>query len=140
VFGFTNASGQSLQGSQQIALLHFTAISSQPSSFVPLTVSAISAVRTNNTSVADVVGIPGTINVVNRQPLIQALPPAAGQIQLTLYGLPGTNYVLQSSSSLRPPVSWQTVQTIAVSNMVQTISLPMAGLGTNSIFYRLEQQ
>jgi hypothetical protein len=138
VLSFTNAAGQSLQGSQQIALLQFSALPGQPTVMAPLVVDSVQATRTNGTLVSDAVGAPGAVEILNQQPLLLAFPGAGGQNHLTLYGFPGTNYSLEYATSMTPPVNWQVLQQIIPTNLTQAIELPIPSAGTNAIFYRLE--
>ncbi len=56
---------------------------------------------------------------------------------LTLSGISGSQYTIQSAASLTPPITWNTLTNLTLTNPVQTISL---GAPTNLMqFFRAEQ-
>jgi hypothetical protein len=61
-------------------------------------------------------------------PALAASPGNGSGPVLTLSGISGTQYIIQSAPSLSPPVAWSTWTNVTLTNPVQTISLgPPAG-------------
>jgi hypothetical protein len=135
---FTALPGQSLSGTQQLARLNFTAPEGQSSAFVPLNFSGISAVRTQPGLAPTVLHNDGRAVVVNGQPLLEAHLASLGARTLTLYGLIGTNYMIETSSIPANPISWAPWHSMTLSNLFGTTG---ADEGTNAplIFYRVKQ-
>ncbi len=106
-FEVTALAGRSLQGPANIAEVCFQA-QGLHSGFISLVVTNMQGTETNGVLLGGESGIPGTITVVAAEPLMQATASGGSTATLTLYGNPGSNYVIQSISSLRSS-TWQTV-------------------------------
>jgi len=132
VFSVTALTGRSLQGPANIANVCFQA-SGQHSAFVPLTLAGIQGTSSSRTLVGNSGGSPGQLVLVAGQPLLQAgLGTNNSTLVITLYGAPGSNYVLQTVSALGG--NWQSNSTITLSNIITPI---VVGVATNgSQFYR----
>jgi len=134
---FAAASGQSLQGTQELAQLSFQSLSNN-SAFIPLPVSDIVSVQTNGLGVWRTLAGIGRAAVIERESLVEALPQTNGQPNVILYGLPDVSYELLFSPVL-PAVSWQTVW---LGTMPTNLWLAVPGL-TNSgptLFFRAREQ
>ena len=126
--------GQVLQGTQQIFKLNFTAVTNQPSAFVPLTFRAVTAIKPGSVAYSNYVTHPGTIAVVQDKPLlIPGFDINSGR-SLALYGRLNTNYQLQFSTNLVG--TWSPLL-----NYTQTNPAIYLGIkATNGvIFYRVYQ-
>jgi hypothetical protein len=71
--------------------------------------------------VTNYVAQPGRVIVVGEQPLLEAVLGANGQPSLTLYALPGTTNVLETTASLADPASWSANRTVVMTNLFQII-------------------
>jgi hypothetical protein len=80
--------------------------------------------------------IDGRVAILGTQPLLESRI-SGGQRQLVIYGKVGTNYTVQSRTSLAPPATWANRSTVAMTNNVRVIAAP-AGPGS-LIFYQLRQ-
>jgi hypothetical protein len=129
--------GQSLQGTQQIALLNFRAATNQPSSFISLPVIGITGIKPNTAPYSYYASHPGSVVVVQDQPLLQPTISSNLMRNLILYGKLGTNYQLQFTTNLGLPSDWQPLLDYTQTNGVINLGLD----STNPvIFYRLLQQ
>jgi hypothetical protein len=134
---FTVLPGQLLSGTQQLARLHFTAPIGQNSAFVPLVLSGITGQRAQAGLAPTVLSNNGRVVVVNGQPLLEASLDSIGARTLTLYGWPGTNYFIQTSSVPAFPASWANWRSIILSNVLQATEANAATNGV--IFYRARE-
>jgi len=82
----------------------------------------------------------GTINVVltpgggfNQ---LSAVTISGGDLQLSYFGIPGTNYSLEVSHTLTPPVNWTALQTNPASGMGTIIFTNTPSLAPTNDFYR----
>ena len=125
------AAGQSLAGDQQLAQLNFTAVSNQPPVFLPLAPFSFQATNLDGSAVANLAVLPGSLVIVNYQPLLQDAIAGDGTRLLSLYGLPGHGYEIQRSTNL---VTWSDIIRVPMTNLVQTFS----GLSVSGprVFYR----
>jgi hypothetical protein len=126
--------GQVLQGSQQVALLTFEAISNLFSAFVPLPVSNAVAAKPDGTSYLNYLAPLARIAVIEGQPLLEASLSTNLTRELTLYGRLGHSYQLQSSTSLVSPIVWTPQWDYVQTNGVITIGVSSAN---PRIFYRI---
>jgi hypothetical protein len=126
--------GQVLQGSQQVALLTFEAISNLFSAFVPLPVSNAVAAKPDGTSYVNYLAPLARIAVIEGQPLLVASLSTNWNRELALYGRLGHSYQLQSSTSLASPTVWAPQWDYVQTNGVITIGVSSAN---PRIFYRI---
>ena len=98
-FSFQTAAGASLQGNQQIAQLNLTAASNQPSAFVPLLPLTAAGTNVDGTPAGDFSLQSGRAVIIGSQSLLE-LQPAAGSLNLILYGIPGESYEILASTNL----------------------------------------
>ena len=131
--------GQSLLRTQQLGQLSLTVVSNQPSAFVriPLVLTRVKGVRADGTAVSWNLLGDGEIVTVGKQSLLRAALGADGQRSLTLYGQPGTNYVIEFTFSLVPPVLWQNFGSVVLTNLAQPVG--NAGNTNSEIYYRAWQ-
>jgi hypothetical protein len=129
--------GDVLIGTNQFAQINFQAAAGQPSAFLELPVSSLSANKTDGTTFANVTSEPGAVVVVGTNPLLRPQFSASQGRALTLYANPGTDYQLQYATDLTSPVSWQPLQDYQPTNIEQTVNLDSM---SPVIFYRLMQE
>jgi hypothetical protein len=125
-------SGQVLEGPTLAGSICFNAASA-PSGFIPLEVSSVSGMKSDGTLVANISGLPGQVAVVSSAPLLEAGLSTNELRTLTLYGTPGTNYVIQwTTNLLRGP--WTPGWSVTLTNISETF----IGVGTeaSTVFYR----
>ncbi|HEY0547980.1 MAG TPA: metallophosphoesterase, partial [Verrucomicrobiae bacterium] len=134
---FTTLPGQLLTGTQQLARLHFTAPLGQNSAFVPLVLAGVGGQRAQAGLAPTVLSNHGRVVVVNGQPLLEANLDPVGLRTLTLYGWPGTNYLIQTSSVPAIPASWGPWRSFTLTNILQTTEANAATNGV--IFYRARE-
>jgi hypothetical protein len=130
------AAGQTLSNTQSIVQLNFMATTNQLSAFVPLLASNITAFKPSGAPYVNYIAQPGTVVVVENQPLLSGTVSTNQGRTLILYGKPGVTYQLQYSTNLTMP-AWQPLLDYVQTNGVVTIGL---GASNAVIFYRLQEQ
>ncbi len=128
--------GIGLVGTQALGQMSFVAVSNQLSAFIPLVFSNAIGVGIDGAVIPRNLFNDGRATVLGTQSLLEGALATNGQRYLILYGLPGTNYILQASQSLLTP-SWMDMGFFSPSNF----TLPILDIGnTNSpVFYRVRQ-
>jgi hypothetical protein len=117
---FSAASGQNLEGNQQIAQLKLTAAPNQPSAFLPLWPQAPQGTNAS-------AGVPNLFSVqagraviIGPQPLLD-MQLVAGSRNLVLYGIPGQSYQVQSLTDLARSGGWSDFLRVPMTNLTQVI-------------------
>lgn len=134
---FNPPGGQGVSNTIQLGQLQFTAVDNQPSAFLPLTVADATApmldgeAYTPNKTFQD-----GEVIVLHTNSLLR-LTRTNGLASLTLYGFSGTNYTIQSTTNLLPPVQWMDAFTLVPSNFIAIF--PDLQMTNRATFYRAEQ-
>ncbi len=133
---FSAAPGMDLQGNQQIAQLNFTAVSNQPSAFVPL--AADLPLGTNATpAVTNAFSLQsGRVIIVGPQPLLD-MQLVGGSRNLVLYGIPGGSYQIQSSTNVGLDGAWRNFTRVPMTNLSQVF--PNLDPAQSSVFFRAYQ-
>jgi hypothetical protein len=136
---FTPPSGQSILNTQQLGEIGFTAISNQPSAFLPLPVTGLSAPMLDGTTYTPYARAQdGEVVVLHTNSLLRMSRGTSGEEYLTLYGLTGTNYTIEATTNLSPPVVWQPVYTdLLPDNFIAII--PDIGITNPAMFFRAKQ-
>jgi hypothetical protein len=130
---FTAASGQNLEGNQQIAQLNLTAASDQSSAFVPLWPQAPQGTNAS-AGVTNVFSVqPGRAVIIGPQPLLE-MQLVAGRRDLVLYGIPGRSYQIQSLADLARPAGWSDLLRVPMTNLAQVI--PNLDSSPAALFFR----
>ena len=132
---FAALPGQVLSGTQQIARLNFTAAAGQTSAFVPLQFNNVSGTRAQPGLAPTMLANDGRVVVVGEQPLVEALL-VGGVRTLSLYGKPGTNYMIETTATPAIPASWTPWRSLLLSELLGTTP---ADAGGPSIFYRAKE-
>lgn len=135
---FSPPSGQTIANTQQLGQINFTSASGQPSAFLPLPVASVTAPMLDGTTYTPyATGQNGEVVVLNQHSLLRQFLGTNGLQYLTLYGLSDTNYTIESTTNLSPPVVWQPVYDLTPSNFIAFTP----GLATTNpaMFYRARQ-
>jgi len=133
LLSFATLPGQVLQGTQQVARLHFTAGST--STFAPLKVLAASTTMDQPDLIPSLLANHGRVVVIGDKSLIESFITDTGRRQLIVYGKVGVRYTLQSSFGLDSQWSDRTSFIMTSPSRLQTPPSPVAPL----IFYRLRE-
>jgi hypothetical protein len=133
---FAALTGQTLSGTQQLARLNFVAAPGQTSAFIPLHFDSVTGQRSQPGLAPSVLAHEGRVVVVGSQPLLEANIGNLGARTLTLYGKPGTNYIIETSSNPANPGSWTTWTNRTPASLQELLPAPT---GTSTIFYRARQ-
>jgi hypothetical protein len=134
---FTATPGHTLQGTQHLALLHFTTSSNQPSAFAPVTLSSLSCTKASADLASPTPTLlvnNGRVTVLGAQGLLEARI-TGGQRQLTLYGKVGVTYTIESRFGFAAGTSWANRNSFNMTNTVRTVGAPSGNAPL--IFYRL---
>jgi hypothetical protein len=133
----STCSNQSLIGTQQIAWLHFTAVSNQSSAFVSLKLDNTVGQQPDGAEVRNFAPQAGRVVVVGEEPLLEAILATNRQPALILYGKPGPDYVIQGKPRLDPALPWQVVWQGTQTNLFQQIQ-PIGGTN-RMMFFRAKR-
>jgi hypothetical protein len=125
--------GQSLQGALAFGQLWFSAVTNQPSAFLPLRLTGALLGKADGSSVSNVLIQPGRVVLVAEQPLLEAFANN-GNRSLTIYGKPWSGYALEYSTDMSDPNGWRVHSRHPFTGMfVNVTGLPAGG---DKYFYR----
>jgi hypothetical protein len=93
------------------------------SAFLPVAATNIIGLQTGGGEVGNVTSLPGQITVIGLRPLLASALAGNSMITLTLFGNPGSNYVVASSTNLAS-TNWQTGSNVLLTNLQQNITIP----------------
>lgn len=133
VFTLVTRPGQTLPSPSLLGSIGFKALAGD-SIFLPVTATNIIGLQTGGIGVGNVTSLPGQVTIVGFHPLLAPALSSNGTIILTLFGTPGSNYVMAFTTNLAL-TNWQTGSTILLTNIQQNISLPITGPHT---YFRLQ--
>jgi hypothetical protein len=106
-FNFASQPGQVLQGLSLLAYICVDALDTGQSAIAPLTIGNIVATKPDGTVAGPVFANDGELVLIEVEPLLEARHSTNGIApQFILYGNPGTNYFIQYTASLAPPIVW----------------------------------
>jgi hypothetical protein len=108
--------GQSLMGTQQVAWLHFTAVSNLPSAFVDVRLDNTVGYQQNGAPVRNFAPVAGRLAVVGEEPLLEAAVESGGEPSLYVYSQPGSRIIVESTTTLALPV-WQPSAPLLMTNL-----------------------
>jgi len=129
--------GRSLQAPANIAQVCFQALGAH-SGFVTLAMTNMQGTETNGALAGASTGAPGTVILVAAEPILLAAAGTNSMVMLTLYGNPGTNYVIQSSKSLSGN-DWQTAMSATQTNLAWQFNVGNGGANPPARFFRAYQ-
>jgi len=135
-FSFDAGTGAYLQGTQQLARLHFNTTADQTSALVPLTIESLTYTRAVSGLEPTLLINQGRVVILGSRPLLEARMEN-GQRQLVLYGKTGSNYTVQSRLNLLPGNAWANRSTVTMTNMARVIASPSPTAPL--IFFQLRQ-
>jgi hypothetical protein len=115
-------SGHALQGSTSLGTICMDILPG-PSAFEPLLPSNMGAAASDNSPVTNLFGQMGRVVVIGPQSLLEASLNTNASRTLTLYGNPGVNYDLLSTTNLTDGSSWTTVGNVTLTDLFEVISL-----------------
>jgi hypothetical protein len=127
--------GQPLQGTVLAGRLQFTALSNEHSAVVPLRLSELRGSAVSGQFLVNGGATNGRVIVVATEPVLEAGWGPGGARELTLYGLLGERYSIQSATRLAPPIAWQNVTDLVATNRQQRVT-GLAAIGPHG-FYRV---
>jgi len=133
---FTNTPGHTLQGTQHLARLNFTAVPDQVSAFVPLPVSSVAGTRVGDGPAPSALANAGRAVIVGEQPLLESLPLNNGNRQVMFYGKRNTNYRIQVATNLDSAAVWTVRTTVSISTTNQYRVVPLGRLPAPPVFFR----
>lgn len=136
---FNPTNGQTFVNTQQLGQITFTAASNQPSAFLPLCISNAAGPLLQGGLTLDKRFHNGEAVVIHNNPLLRASSNtnATAGYSFTLYGLPGTNYTIEATTNLTPPVTWWLVGSMTLTNF--TWSIGDMNMTNTAMFYRARQ-
>jgi hypothetical protein len=135
---FSTCSNQFLIGTQQVAWLHFTAISNQSSAFVPLLLDNTVGHQPDGSEVRNFAPQAGRVVVVGEEPLLEALRTVNGQVGIILYSLVGVTNVVETTVQLPVDGAWLPFAEIVATNLFN--HLPPFTPGNQQRFYRAKSK
>jgi hypothetical protein len=132
-FTLVTKPGQPLPSPSVLGTIGFTALPGD-SAFVPAAATNIIGIQSGGSLVGNINSLPGQITIVGFHPLLSSALGGNSMITLTLFGTPGSNYVMAYSTNLAS-TNWQTEGSVLLSNVQQSISIP----ATNAnMYFRLQ--
>ncbi len=87
-------------GTRPVAWLGLSSVTGHGSGVVPLRVRGVTAWQAGGVAVGHAAGQDGRLIVVEREPVLEVAPAAAGSWQMRLYGVPGARYVTETAPAL----------------------------------------
>jgi hypothetical protein len=130
-FTLGTKSGQVLQGPAQVGMSGFGAMSNS-SAFVPLAIGNIQGTKSDGSPVGNTIGLGGRVVVIGKEPLLEAALSTNAQRLLTLYGNPGSSYLVSDKTNLLG-TNWLVGWRVPMTNLAETFGLDAAH---PMIFYR----
>ncbi len=129
--------GQVLQGSNVIGSLSFQSLASQPSGYVSLPVSSLTASKPTSLPYANLVPTAGQVAVINNLAMLQATATATPSRTLTVLGKVGNSYQVQFCTNLGPSAVWYSFPTYSQTNIAQIFNVDPA---IPQVLYRVQQK
>jgi len=134
---FTATPGNTLQGTQRLAQLRFTAAPGQSSAFLPLHIDSVTPTRADPGLAPTLLANHGRVAIIGTQPLIDARLNN-GAREILVYGRAGLTYQLQYATNFANPI-WTLRSQVTFTNLSR-IFLPGNTPPTNRpSFFRARQ-
>lgn len=117
--------GQPVQGSLDLASLHFDTLLDDHSQIVRLGISAVEGTRETGVRLGNGAGRDGRVFVVANEPLLHAVPTSNELQRLILYGRPGGRYGIVSGTNVAETTLWTflpDVEIIGPAGSVEVVS------------------
>jgi hypothetical protein len=132
---FTLPAASALGGPTNVGQLSFTAVSNQSSAFVSLLVTNVYGFKPDGTNLAKAYGPSGRVVVVGKEPLLEGALSTNRNLLLTLYGKPGSTYLISDKTSVLG-TNWVAEWHLPMTNIAQTFQLDTT---RPQVFYRAEE-
>jgi hypothetical protein len=120
--------------SRTLAQLAFLAGPQAHSAMVPLNVPSLSGVQSDGSTAPKPGAANGRVVVIAREPLLEAWIGSNSTRMISLYGNPGTNYLLLFSTNLLS-TNWQSWQSTTITNVFEHLPVDQTA---PQIFYRAQ--
>jgi len=133
-FNFAVQSGPALLGALPLGTIGMHVLSAGDSAFAPLVANNVSATELDSTPVAPGFGQAGRVVLVGPQPLLEVSLTNSFNPLVTLYGNPGSNYVLLAANSLSAQAPWISFTNLTMGGTVQLIN--PGPLADKMVFFR----
>lgn len=121
-FSFDIPNGQTVPGTSSLGTISVQSLATGDSTFAPLTLDNIVATASDNIAVGSVFVSSGKVALISAQPMLEASLTNGATPVLNLYGHPGFNYVVMSTTNLSAPVNWTPFTNFTLAAPVQTIT------------------
>ena len=128
----TTCSGQFLIGTQQVAWLHFTAVTNKPSVFVGLNLDNAEGRLPDGSFVHNFARQSGRLVIVGEEPLLECLLGTNGLPSLMLYGKPGWYCAIEQKTNLLSAGGWPELTRVTMDELFMPIATP--GTGVRNFF------
>jgi sugar lactone lactonase YvrE len=122
-FNFVAQSGQPLLGAVSLGTITVQTLPDGNSDFAPLTVNSVMATAANAAPVS-VFGQSGRLVLIGPQPLLEETLTNSYSRVLALYGKPGSNYTIISTTNFSDQATWTFVTNVTLPNPVQLYITP----------------
>lgn len=131
------APGQALLGSNVIGSILFQSLATQPSGYVNLPVSNVTAFKPTSLPYTSLVPTAGQVAFINNQAMVQATALTGPTRRLTILGKVGNTYQVQYCTNLAPGALWSTLLTYNQTNVSQSFNLDPT---VPQVLYRVQQK
>ena len=121
-FRFAIPNGQTAPGTTSLGTISVQSLATGDSTFAPLTLSNIVATASDNTPVGSVFVSSGRVALIAAQPMLEASFTNGATRVLNLYGNPGFNYMVMSTTNLSAPANWTTFTNFTLIAPVHSIT------------------
>ena len=121
-------------GARTLARLQVVTQPNGHSSIARLDLDGVSASRNGGEAMARGAGTSGRIYIIENEPLLETTLAGPGVLWVTIYGIPGQRYRLQSSATLKAGTIWEDVGTVELMGTYQIVEQPLT---PSPRFYRV---
>lgn len=129
--------GHALMGSNVIGSINFQSSTTQPSGYVNIPITSLTAYKPGGIAFGNSILTPGQVAVVNGSAILQAAGTNGPSRTLTVLGKPGVNYQVQYCTNFAARGGWYPLTTYNQTNISQVISV---GSSMPNAYYRVQQQ
>jgi hypothetical protein len=120
-----------------IGSILFQSLATQPSGYVNLPVSNVTAFKPTSLPYTSLFPTAGQVAVVNNQAMVQATALTSPTRRLTILGKVGNTYQVQYCTNLAPGALWSTLLTYNQTNVSQSFNLDPT---VPQVLYRVQQK
>jgi hypothetical protein len=134
----TARTGNTLQGTLQLANLVFQAVPGQVSAFAPLQVGSLAYTPVQEGVEPTILVNDGRAVVIGQGALIEPVLTNTATRRVLIYMRPGTGYTIEYSTNLANAAGWKTLTTVPASTALFR-SLSLGGNPAPPVYYRVRQ-